>query len=273
MGRMGNQMFQYACAKNMDFQFEYSTSMSHLDKLEFFKLYPFERIINKLKSFLFFRLAKPIWGMDILNTELKCLEKSYLDSLKQIQKPTMVWGFFQSPLYFHFSEKSIKKAFAVKRQYTKGFNDFIQKNQLLKGNYLVVHLRRTDYKGFTVPALQGDDFTLPISYYKNAMQQIKEDVIAKMPIVFVSDDPDSIESLFPEFESKIISRGDAITDFLILQHAGHMIISNSTFAWWAAYLNDNSTTNIFCPKYFLGFKENKEIPIDIYPKDWIQVSV
>lgn len=273
MGRMGNQMFQYACAKNLDHQFGFTTSMSHLDKLDYFELAPNERFWNKIKSTLFFRLSKKLFGMQIINTELKCMERLYINDLQSIKNPTMVWGFFQSLKYFKFSQEKIKQYFKIKKEFYTGFEKFLADNNLQKGQYLVIHLRLTDYKGFTVPCLQGDDFTLPVSYYHNALAQINSDIKEKMPIVFVSDDPDSIEGTFPELKDKIISRGDVITDFLILQNGANMVMSNSTFAWWAAFLNPNRQAKIYCPKYFLGFKEDKETPIDIYPEWWNKISV
>lgn len=271
MGRMGNQMFQYAAAKCLSVQHGFISSLSHLDKLVYFELSTFERINNKLKSFLFFRVWKPIWGLKTLNTQLDCLKKSYFNELTQIDSPTTVWGFFQSPEYFDSLSDRIKKEFRVKKEFKKDLAVFFKENGIEAGKYVAIHLRRTDYKGFTVPGLQGDDFTLPLSYYTNALKMFPHS--AALPIVFVSDDPDSIEALFPEIEHKIISRNNAITDFLILQQAAQLIISNSTYAWWAAYTNPFIKSEVFCPKYFLGFKENLEIPIHIYPSDWNQINV
>ncbi|MES2480156.1 MAG: alpha-1,2-fucosyltransferase [Bacteroidota bacterium] len=271
MGRMGNQMFQYACAKGLSHNYGFVTSLSHLDKMPFFKLGPFERLLNKIKGTLFFRVWKKIWGVKTINTELDCLKTNYLNILTDISSPTMVWGFFQSPLYFEGIKNKLKKDFEVKEEYKKDLMSFYKQNNLTGGAYIAVHLRRTDYKGFVVPGLQGDDFTLPISYYKNTINLIANP--NSLPIVFVSDDPEVVEELFPEIGTKIISRNDAITDFQILQNASVLVTSNSTFAWWAAYLNDYADNNIYCPKYFLGFKENKEIPVHIYPENWKQVQV
>jgi hypothetical protein len=49
--------------------------------------------------------------------------------------------------------------------------------------------------------------------------------------------------------------------------------SNSTFSWWAAYLNENPNKQIYCPKYFLGHVIEKKYPIHIYPSDWHQIKV
>lgn len=271
MGRMGNQMFQYACAKQLSEHNGFITSLSHLDKINHFELAPFERSKNRLKSFLFFRLWKKIWGLDVINTELECLQRSFKNELNQINKPTTVWGFFQSPLYFQEIAPKLNQYFSVKAKFRKNFDTFLSNNQLKSGAYIAIHIRRTDYQGFTVPGLLGDDFTLPTSYYKNALQQLGS--VNNLPIVFVSDAPDSIDNLFPEIEEKIISYNDAVTDFLILQNASKMIISNSTYAWWAAFLNEYVGNEVYCPKFFLGFKENKEVPIHIFPHHWQQIDV
>ena len=78
----------------------------------------------------------------------------------------MVWGFFQSPLYFEGMKDQLRKAFAIKEEYKKNLSEFFTHHHLSQGSYVAVHLRRTDYKGFVVPGLTGDDFTLPESYYK-----------------------------------------------------------------------------------------------------------
>jgi head-tail adaptor len=271
MGRMGNQMFQYACAKAFSETFGFYTSLSHLDKLEYFELAPFEKIKNRIKSFFFFRLWKKIWGLRSINTGLECLRKSYLKELIEINTPTTVWGFFQSPEYFESSAEQVRQYFKVKIKYQTDINLFFKQHNLEAGRYIAVHLRRTDYKGFTVPGLQGDDFTLPLSFYSNALKII--DNTEKLPVVFVSDDPSVVSELFPDIQEKIISDNNAITDFLILQSAAQLIVSNSTFAWWAAYLNTFAGNNVYCPQYFLGFKESIEIPVNIYPKHWNQISV
>lgn len=271
MGRMGNQMFQYACAKAIQDEQGFHCSLSHLDKIKYFQLDKGEIYVNKVKAFLFFRLWKKIWGNDILNTNLDCIQQLYQDQLISIVKPTTVWGFFQSPVYFDSIKDKVKKYFTVKEEYKKDYNSFLQKNNLEAGRYIALHIRRTDYKGFVVPGLQGDDFTLPSSYFHQALAKINNH--QNWPVVFVSDDPNAIDELFPESKQKMISRNNEITDFLILQNAGKLIISNSTYSWWAAYLNDYSAENVYCPKYFLGFKEQKEIPVKIYPAHWNQVAV
>jgi hypothetical protein len=62
-------------------------------------------------------------------------------------------------------------------------------------------------------------------------------------------------------------------DFQHLLNADVCIISNSTFSWWGAWLNNKPTKVIYAPKYFMGWRIKKEIPDHIYPIDWTLIDV
>lgn len=270
MGRMGNQLFQYACALQLSRSFGYTVSLSHLDKMKYFRLNPWTRFANRVKGVLFFRVWTKIFGLEVLNNEARCLIEDQSAALQHISKPTQVWGFFQSPRYFDRCFNEVKRQFRIKDQYTKDLKAFKSLHNLTETPYLAVHLRLTDYKGFQIPYLDGDDKTLPLSYYHEALAVMSEKWNG--PIVFVSDDPDTVDKLFPEIPNKILSRNNEITDFMILRDASAIILSNSTFAWWAAFLGNSPDDRKICPRYFLGYKEKKEVPLNIYPDTWIQIE-
>ncbi len=80
-----------------------------------------------------------------------------------------------------------------------------------------------------------------------------------------------------EGRNVIFLEGDpAYIDFYLLTRCKHNIITNSTFGWWAAYLNQNPDKIIVCPDSWFGqedsssnFKENHP---DFYPESWIQIQ-
>lgn len=269
MGRMGNQMFQYACAKNLELIHGFTCSLDDMKNLKYFKISPQEHLKNWLKMKFFFQVARRLKGVDVYNLDFDDMENDYSKWLIQREKPSMIWGFFQSDRYFVDSAEEIKAHFRIKNKYQKSFFDFLNKNKLQQNGYNAIHIRRTDYKGFHVKSLSGDDFTLPMNYYENLMPLFNP----QLPIVVVSDDLAFCKEYFGNNEKIIYSSESAIIDFQLLSNAHQLGISNSTFAWWAAYLNVYAGDQVYCPKYFLGFKENKEIPFKIYPKQWKQISV
>ncbi|MNY72313.1 hypothetical protein D3C86_2108360 [compost metagenome] len=64
-----------------------------------------------------------------------------------------------------------------------------------------------------------------------------------------------------------------IESLLALKHSQIDIISNSTFQWWGAWLNEVPNKTIYAPKYWLGHKINKEYPKQVIPDGWRQIKV
>ena len=59
----------------------------------------------------------------------------------------------------------------------------------------------------------------------------------------------------------------------MMQFSDHNIISNSSFSWWAAWLNDNERKQIISPKkenWFGEFYSHYNMN-DLIPEDWEQI--
>jgi hypothetical protein len=117
--------------------------------------------------------------------------------------------------------------------------------------------------------LGGDDLSLPLEYYTQAVSKYDRKPVH---FVFLTDDLDFVEENFQAITNKTISNDSEIMDFQHLLNAGECIISNSTFSWWGAWLNNKPNKVIYAPKYFLGWRIKKESPWKIYPDNWIQID-
>lgn len=288
-GRMGNQMFQYAFGYamgrklNVPFFIYGQTSLHYFKLYEDFKknnnkyilLYVLNNLFKKSQiNFSIKNLKHPInitinrlINKNILEWPNSFNDKKYL--LSQVKDNVLYKGFFQSEKYFETRKDDIRKIFEINDQYKKNFKK--NKKQLFDKKTVVVHIRRTDYIKYGGEELGGIDMTLPINYYKKCLGMV--DKIDDYNIIFVSDDIDFVKNEFGQKKNYFFENNDEITDFQILLNADILIIANSTFSWWAAWLNHKTKKTIYAPNYFLGFKIRKFYPAGIKVNDWKWVDI
>ncbi len=288
-GRLGNQMFQLAFAYVAAKKLNTSSFIYRSNALHYFEASSRLGFQNSFRIFLFIlrnifkrSVHKFHYGgvsklpLEILNVAVsksvvewpnKVGGNEYL--LAELHNNTLYDGFFQSVEYFTGHEESVKSLFKVKEEYRSKFES--DKRELLMRPYVAVHLRRTDYITFGGDEIGGYDMTLPAEYYHRCLAMI--DNLQSYNVIFVSDDIDFTKKEFGAQPNYFFERNDEITDFQILLNAKIVITANSTFSWWAAWLNNRTDKIIFAPEYFLGFKVKKDYPSGIRVKEWKWVNV
>jgi hypothetical protein len=92
---------------------------------------------------------------------------------------------------------------------------------------------------------------LPASYYVNALN-----AIGSKKVIIFSDDPDYARGfrdtlwLSGQRTYEVWKGIDPIHDLAAMSFFKNIVMANSTFSWWAAYL---SSARVICPdKYFSG---------------------
>lgn len=166
--------------------------------------------------------------------------------------PMYYKGYFFHLKYFDAIKEELKKEFVLKHKLKLP----AELREILSDNNTVsVHVRRGDFLKLNRDISRKD-------YYPRALQMIEAKV--ENPIyLFFSDD-------IAWVKENIRTKGKAVyisdmgfrdyEELAIMKHCKYNIIANSTFSYWAAYLNLHPDKIVICPRHW---KSN------IIPKDWV----
>ena len=256
-GRLSNNLFHYALYIHLNknaffpiFLFGYDRGFQkYFEKISFFDNPLLRKVINKIYKFL---PQKFIFKQSDF--------QSNTDIAIGIQKNVFLDGYFQSTCFFENSIELIKTKIKIKEKYVDKFQSKYGKTYS-ENKILAIHYRLGDYVNWGNESLGGKDMTLPISYFKNALNEITD--LESYKIHIISDEIDKVKEKFCFLKSAYYFSENEIVDFQLLMHAHTLIISNSTFAWWAAFLSTN-VKQVLAPEHFVGFKINKDFPEGIY---------
>ncbi len=257
-GGLGNQMFQYAYGRTLELagkKIIFNTSFfngtkSKIDTAREFKLNNFN--IKTRANFV--NKQSPIINLiNKLLTKLRLKEKGF--------------GYWQSEKYFKNIESNIIEEFTLKKQLDSKFNNIIK--QMTNTPSVSLHIRRGDY--VNDPKTKAFHNVCHLEYYTSAIDIIKASI--NNPTFFIfSDDIDwvseNLEILYPCFWVSNLE-GEDYEELILMSQCKHNIISNSSFSWWGAWLNQNPNKIVVAPKQWFVNKASDEI--DILPPEWIRV--
>lgn len=159
-------------------------------------------------------------------------------SIDDVTDGSFLRGFYQTEEYMLGYEEIIKNDWLVFKKSLKELSKpLLDKYDVDK--YCYIHFRGGDYK--TIP-----QFFLPVEYYKKCIDYIK-DKIPGIKFLVITDDINEANNFFPDFD--VISNTSDM-DFYLLTQPKYSIIPNSSFSWWASWLNTNREITLAPNKWF-----------------------
>ncbi len=173
-------------------------------------------------------------------------------------------GYFESESFFLPHKKEITELFSPSRK-EKAYLKTKFRKILSHPQSVGIHIR-SFYKDWKVnPCHFFKSFPAPdLAFIKQAIDQFDEDAL----FFVCSDHIEWCKQFLKDIPRKFIFIQNQKThhDFFLLTQCKHLIMSNSTFSWWAAYLNENPDKKVFVRSpWFMDPNRKSE---DIIVNNW-----
>ena len=246
LGRLGNQMFEYAAVRGIAAHHEYdwcippfnikgieNYSLSNCFKLESV----FENNLSIRENFSYVQERFFHFDQELFDN---CPDNVSLHGFFQTEK------YFQDPIFLH----------------------------VRRGDPNLV-----DPRGFKWSYTQcGEQHPVqPLEYYEKALAEFDDE----QPVIVFSDSPEWVkEQEFFSGDRFLISEPQEkysdgsytpYADLCLMSLCSHAIVANSTLSWWGAWLIENKNKKIIAPKMWFGSAYADKDTKDLIPEKWILI--
>ncbi len=287
-GGLGNQMFQYAFALSLKEKFpdeEVYVDTSHYHTL-FFKHYKGINLHNGYEiDKVFPNACLPIAGWKqimkvsyyIPNYILSRLGRKYLPQRKTefvpqnstysylpeayTQGDCYYEGFWQSIRNFEGIQAKLKEVYAHPEP--NDYNKILIK-EISSQESVGIHVRRGDY--LSEPDYMG---ICTLGYYKKGIDRLKEKEKDYTFYIFSNDltwCKENLEPLIKGYKVVYVTENkgkNSCWDMFLMTYCKNLIIANSSFSWWGAFLNKNAE-DVIAPSPWV----NRDCKIELYGPTW-----
>ena len=266
---IGNQMYNYACGyaaakKNndtlrldisecdnsdiRDYQLEEVFCIDCHDTVSFSNKTFFHKVFKRLWRDLFHHVIYENKNYVFLYDERVYRKKRFRNNY--------LYGYWQNYQFFDFCRDDIIRQFQCKYEQQPRVKELI--GRFSSENTCAIHIRGGDIIG---PASE---------YFRHAVEKMNSVNPGVRYIVFTNDTKKASECMREWDENMQV---DCVSDlgefsdtdeFFMMSSCRNQIISNSTFSWWAAYLNPHPEKIIIAPVI-------SNASSNIYPDGWIVI--
>lgn len=283
-GRMGNQMFEYACARSiqlnipdselvLDISDCFNNDVCPFTLNEAFKLSSKIRtIVGKYNEYsrqknLFLKVGmkyfpKRLYELYAKRNVLLYDGEQYINLHYKQEDDIYLNGYFQSEKYFKNNSISILEDFSFARP--PELQARFWQTKIENCQSVCIHIRLGDYLKSENKAYQ----VCNADYYLRGIKFLREKTLGKAVFFVFSDEIEKAKEMLPNNESSfefVCTNLKNYQEFQLMTMCKHFIISNSSFSWWAQYLCKNEQKIVCAPAKWNKKNENR----DIYLDNWI----
>ena len=276
LGRLGNQLFQYAALKGLATKNNYSFKIPDFSKTEWhgqkcllseFKI-KYDLLDKYDNSLINYYYEEPNWAECDFN-------------FFNIPDNSNINGYFQSIYYFEHIIDEIKNELIPKDKYLLDAQNYVNYlKQKYKCEIVSIHVRRGD----NINEIQK---SLAEAYDKNGIYEKyfykAKQIFKSMNVKFLvftggarynennQKDIEWCKNFFSGNEFLFSEDATQMQDFSRIMYCDHNILSHaSSFGWWAAFLNPNKDKITVAPEFYHPDAPNLK-RYKFYPQDYIQL--
>ena len=290
---LGNQQFQYAFAKAMSIKHSRELILDtsyflprynpiriqgrlypyKLDRFDIDVKYtsqPMKEIIALLTRYVFVRKIYQIFQkLPMINRILPILimQHNFDESCFKKKNTIIVADYFSKFASFEEYANTIRRDLSYKAKISKENRYFYD---VIKGSKSVsLHIRRGDYVENT--KIAKNFASVSVDYYYRAVDYILSNVSIDVVVLFSNDIDWVRKNLTLELDCLYIdNEGPDYEHQHLMSMCSHNVIANSTFSWWAAWLNKSCSKIVCAPKRWYASDARSN---DIYvPNTWIRLD-
>ena len=272
----GNQLFKYACA--------YAVAQQKHDEIELdLTWYPLHRyrtflldqlnisgkvgafppyssntrtdlLISRIRKFLYVNKT----GHCKIVSESHETEMHFHSYDFSYRRNILLFGYWQNSRYFSAYRDRLIMEFQP-RQGVIGDRAKKMMQECRQENSVAVHIRKGDYP---------DKWRVDDSYYVQAVSMIDARITDPHYYIFC-EDHEYADAFASGIRNATVVSSAGLSDleeFFIMSSCKNKIIANSTYSWWAAYLDTSGDGIVIAPDY-------KQWTGDFYLDEWIKIKV
>ena len=276
MGRLGNQMFEYATLRGIAANKGYEWCIPPTDA----------------KSIENYSLHNAFTMPSVGPSNRNILDNGYAPTVIEryfhfdqelfdlCPDHISLQGFFQTEKYFRNIRDEIRSEYTFQDHVLGPCKEVIEGFDIPP---IFLHVRRgdpnlTDPRGFKWSYTECSDQhpPQPISYYEKALKKFPDDV----PVIVCSDSPEWVQTqeFFSDDRFAISVPEDKYTDgsyepyidLCLMSLCSGAIIANSSMSWWGAWLQ-NGRGKVVAPKMWFGPAYPTNNTKDLYLENWIVI--
>ena len=190
------------------------------------------------------------------------------------RRHTYFKGYFQTEQYFLHCREQLCREFRLKTPLTPENARILE--DIRSCCSISLHIRRTDY--LSNPYLSPP----PLEYYLRSMAEMEGRLRAagtpqeSLRYFIFSDDIEwarqNLRPALPHVHVDINDGGTGYFDLELMRNCRHHIIANSTFSWWAAWLNEHAEKIVIAPRIWFNREEGDRYHTDdaLIPGSWLR---